>query len=154
MKAALGRRRPQGAHSLPAASRGTPVREGSSWPHPGPLPWGTSTALSLARAWGSFLRQPWAKQEDGAVRGWPEATAPESFVLTQPPAWVRGGEGGRPWQQGVVPWAGSGARVAGLAPRSGQDAVCLGPGGSLQGPFQKGGPRCGWGQRKVKAKKQ
>lgn len=28
------------------------------------------------------------------MRGWPEATAPESFVLTQPPAWVRGGEGG------------------------------------------------------------
>ena len=55
MKVALGRRSPRGAHSLPAACRGSPVREGSSWP-PGPLPWGTCTALSLARAWGSFLQ--------------------------------------------------------------------------------------------------
>ena len=82
------------------------------------------------------------------MRGWPEATAPESFVLTQPPAWVRGGEGGRPWQQGVVPWAGSGARVAGLAPRSGQDAVCLGPGALCRAPFKREARGVGGGRGK------
>lgn len=77
---------------------------------------------------GSFLLQFQAGQAVWAASGWPEATLPQSSVLTQTPSWVRGGER-KPYSQKLSLWDVSASGVV-----SSVSECCLSKGFPLRAP--------------------
>lgn len=130
---------PQGAHSLPAACRGSPVREETAPGPTGPLPGDQS---SMAAGLGLMHRSPRQLRWLSSEVAWGHCSR---LYCSSASAWV-GGEG---LAARVCPWGGSGPVAAApgqvrMLSVSAQAALC-------RSPF-KGRPEV-WseGERKVKA---